>query len=62
VKLVDVRSREEFEAMNIAGSALLSQDVMRHISWVTVCRMCAVCAAALMLGRRKWTREFGDIN
>ena len=29
VKLVDVRSREEFEAVNIAGSVLLSQDVMR---------------------------------
>jgi rhodanese-related sulfurtransferase len=28
VKLVDVRSREEFEAVNIAGSVLLSQDVM----------------------------------
>ena len=31
VKLVDVRSREEFEAVNIAGSVLLSQDVMREI-------------------------------
>jgi len=31
VKLVDVRSREEFEAVNIAGSALLSQDVMRGL-------------------------------
>jgi rhodanese-related sulfurtransferase len=31
VKLVDVRSREEFEAVNIAGSALLSQDVMREL-------------------------------
>jgi rhodanese-related sulfurtransferase len=31
VRLVDVRSREEFEAVNIAGSALLSQDVMRQI-------------------------------
>ena len=31
VKLVDVRSREEFEAANIAGSVLLSQDVMREI-------------------------------
>jgi rhodanese-related sulfurtransferase len=30
VKLVDVRSREEFEAVNIAGSVLLSQDVMRE--------------------------------
>ena len=31
VKLVDVRSREEFEAVNIAGSVLLSQDVMREL-------------------------------
>lgn len=31
VKLVDVRSREEFEAVHIAGSALLSQDVMREL-------------------------------
>lgn len=31
VKLVDVRSREEFEAVHIAGSALLSQDVMRGL-------------------------------
>jgi rhodanese-related sulfurtransferase len=31
VKLVDVRSREEFEAVNIAGSVLLSQDVMRGL-------------------------------
>ena len=31
VKLVDVRSREEFEAVNITGSVLLSQDVMRQI-------------------------------
>src|SRR5579862_1084090 len=31
VKLVDVRSREEFEAVNIQGSVLLSQDVMREI-------------------------------
>ena len=31
VKLVDVRSREEFEAVNIAGSVLLSQDVMQKI-------------------------------
>lgn len=31
VKLVDVRSREEFEAVQIAGSVLLSQDVMREI-------------------------------
>jgi rhodanese-related sulfurtransferase len=31
VKLVDVRSREEFEAVHIAGSILLSQDVMREL-------------------------------
>jgi rhodanese-related sulfurtransferase len=31
VKLVDVRSREEFEAVNIAGSILLSQDAMREL-------------------------------
>jgi rhodanese-related sulfurtransferase len=31
VKLVDVRSREEFQAVNIAGSVLLSQDVMRDL-------------------------------
>ena len=31
VKLVDVRSREEFEAVNIAGSVLLSQDVMQKL-------------------------------
>jgi rhodanese-related sulfurtransferase len=31
VKLVDVRSREEFEAVNIAGSILLSQAVMQQI-------------------------------
>ena len=31
VKLVDVRSREEFEAVNLAGSVLLSQDVMQKI-------------------------------
>src|SRR6266481_6214856 len=31
LKLVDVRSREEFEAVKIAGSVLLSQDVMREI-------------------------------
>src|SRR6267143_5035760 len=30
VKLVDVRSREEFEAVHIGGSVLLSQDVMRE--------------------------------
>jgi len=31
VKLVDVRSREEFEAVHIAGSILLSQAVMQQI-------------------------------
>ena len=31
VRLVDVRSREEFEAVKIAGSVLLSQDVMREV-------------------------------
>jgi rhodanese-related sulfurtransferase len=31
LRVVDVRSREEFEAVNIAGSQLLSQDVMRQI-------------------------------
>ena len=31
VKLVDVRSREEFEAVNITGSVLLSQAVMQQI-------------------------------
>jgi rhodanese-related sulfurtransferase len=31
VKLVDVRSREEFEAVHIAGSVLLSQEVMREV-------------------------------
>jgi rhodanese-related sulfurtransferase len=31
VKVVDVRSREEFEAVRIEGSVLLSQDVMREI-------------------------------
>ena len=31
LRLVDVRSREEFEAVNIAGSVLLSQDVMREL-------------------------------
>ena len=31
VKLVDVRSREEFEAVNIAGSLLLSQAVMQQL-------------------------------
>ena len=31
VKLVDVRSREEFEAVHIEGSLLLSQDVMQKL-------------------------------
>jgi rhodanese-related sulfurtransferase len=31
VKLLDVRSREEFEAVHIEGSLLLSQDVMREL-------------------------------
>jgi rhodanese-related sulfurtransferase len=31
VKLVDVRSREEFEAVNLPGSVLLSQPVMQQI-------------------------------
>jgi rhodanese-related sulfurtransferase len=31
VRLVDVRSREEFEAVHLEGSQLLSQDVMRQI-------------------------------
>src|SRR5216110_3092096 len=31
IRLVDVRSREEFEAVHINGSTLLSQDVMRQI-------------------------------
>ena len=31
VRLVDVRSREEFEAVHIKDSLLLSQDVMRQI-------------------------------
>lgn len=31
VKLVDVRSREEFEAVHIRGSVLLSQEVMRDL-------------------------------
>ena len=31
VKLVDVRSREEFEAVHIEGSVLLSQDAMREL-------------------------------
>lgn len=31
VMLVDVRSREEFEAVHIAGSVLLSQAVMREL-------------------------------
>jgi rhodanese-related sulfurtransferase len=31
VRLVDVRSREEFEAVHLEGSLLLSQDVMRQV-------------------------------
>jgi rhodanese-related sulfurtransferase len=31
VRLVDVRSREEFEAVHLPGSVLLSQDVMREV-------------------------------
>ena len=31
IRLVDVRSREEFEATNIPGSVLLSQDTMREL-------------------------------
>ena len=31
VRLVDVRSREEFQAVNISGSQLLSKDLMREI-------------------------------
>src|ERR1700722_3733634 len=31
VKVVDVRSREEFEAVHIESSVLLSQDVMRGL-------------------------------
>ena len=31
VRLVDIRSREEFEAVQITGSQLLSQEVMRQI-------------------------------
>ena len=31
LRLLDVRSREEFEAVHIEGSVLLSQDVMRQI-------------------------------
>jgi rhodanese-related sulfurtransferase len=31
VKLVDIRSRQEFEAVHIAGSVLLSQEVMREL-------------------------------
>src|SRR6266404_3724658 len=31
VRLVDVRSREEFEAVHIEGSVMLSQDTMRQI-------------------------------
>ena len=31
VKLVDVRSREEFQAVHVEGAVLLSQDVMREL-------------------------------
>ncbi len=31
VRLVDIRSREEFEAVNLKGSVLLSQNTMREI-------------------------------
>lgn len=31
LRVVDVRSREEFEAVNLAGSQLLSQEIMRQI-------------------------------
>lgn len=31
LRMVDVRSREEFEAVHIEGSALMSQDTMRQI-------------------------------
>lgn len=31
VRLVDVRSRDEYEAVQIPGSVLLSQDIMREI-------------------------------
>jgi rhodanese-related sulfurtransferase len=31
IRLLDVRSREEYEAVHIAGSALLTQEVMRRI-------------------------------
>ena len=31
IRLVDIRSREEFEAVHISGSMLLSQDVMRQL-------------------------------
>jgi len=31
IRLVDVRSREEFEAVHLKGAQLLSQDVMRQI-------------------------------
>lgn len=31
VKLVDIRSREEYQAVHIAGSILLSQDAMRSL-------------------------------
>ena len=31
IRLVDVRSREEFEAVHVEGSQLLSQDLMRQL-------------------------------
>ena len=31
IRLLDIRSREEFEAVHIDGSMLLSQDVMRQV-------------------------------
>ena len=89
VKLLDVRSREEFEAMHIEGAMLMSQPTVqeimgrwprnagvrhrgsrresrrwtrRRISWGTVLKTCAACAAALTPGRRKWIRAFHDIN
>lgn len=31
LRLIDIRSREEFEAVHIAGSVLLTQDVMRGL-------------------------------
>ena len=31
IRLIDIRSREEFEAVHLQNSTLLSQDVMRQI-------------------------------